>query len=122
MASGINATMRQVGVEPGVAGLGTILVSHVRDSVVTGLDHTAIAGHDAATRARPLSTGGPPQAIASAPTVRCLVAGTARSALMGGLNTILLIAAIVSFAAAVASFLLIRERTSSQARRTARWR
>jgi hypothetical protein len=41
---------------------------------------------------------------------------------MGGLNTILLIAAIVSFAAAVASFLLIRERTSSQARRTARWR
>lgn len=35
---------------------------------------------------------------------------TARSALVDGLNTIMLISAVVAFAAAVASFILIRER------------
>jgi EmrB/QacA subfamily drug resistance transporter len=110
MASGINATLRQVGIATGVAGLGTILASHVRDSVVTGLGHTALANH-AHVIAHAISTGGAPQAIASAPgPVRGLVAGTARAALVGGLNTIMLVAAIVAFAAAVASFLLIRER------------
>jgi hypothetical protein len=39
-----------------------------------------------------------------------MVAATARSALVQGLNTIMLIAAIVSFVAAAVSFVLIRER------------
>jgi hypothetical protein len=39
-----------------------------------------------------------------------MVAATARSALVQGLNTIMLIAAIVSFAAAAVSVVLIRER------------
>jgi hypothetical protein len=38
------------------------------------------------------------------------VALTARSALVDGLNTIMLISAVVALAAAVASFILIRER------------
>ncbi len=110
MASGINTTLRQVGIATGVAGLGTILASHVRSSVVDGLSGTALAGHAHAI-AHGISTGGAPRAIADAPTpLRGLVAGTARSALVDGLNTILLIAAVVAFAAAVASFVLIRER------------
>jgi MFS family permease len=72
MASGINATFRQVGIATGVAGLGTILVSHVHGSAGAGV--------------------------------------AARASLVSGLNTILLIAALVSFAAAVASLALIRER------------
>jgi hypothetical protein len=44
-----------------------------------------------------------------APT-RALVAASARSAEVGGLNTILLIVAVSSFAAAVASLLLVCER------------
>jgi EmrB/QacA subfamily drug resistance transporter len=110
MASGINATFRQVGVATGVAGLGTILASHVRSSVVDGLGGTALASHSQSI-AQKISKGGAPEAIASTPApLRGVVAGTVQSALVGGLNTILLIAAIVSFAAAVASFLLIRER------------
>jgi hypothetical protein len=110
MASGINATLRQVGIATGVAGLGTILASHVRTSVVDGLSSTALAGH-AHTIADAISTGGAPQAIASTPgPLRGLVAGTARAAIVSGLNTILLIAAVASFAAAAASFVLIRER------------
>ena len=37
MVSGINSTLRQVGIATGVATLGTILVSHVHSSVLTGL-------------------------------------------------------------------------------------
>jgi hypothetical protein len=82
MASGINSTLRQVGIATGVAGLGTILASHVRASVVDGLNGTALAGHAHAI-AHAVSTGGAPHAIASAPApLRGLVAGTARSALV----------------------------------------
>jgi predicted MFS family arabinose efflux permease len=110
MASGINTTFRQVGVATGVAGLGTILAAHVRGSVIDHLSGTALAAHRRAL-AHAISTGGTPQAIASTPApLRGLVAGTARSSLVGGLNSILLIAALVSFAAAVASLVLIRER------------
>jgi hypothetical protein len=110
MASGINATLRQVGIATGVAGLGTILASHVRGSVVDRLAGTPLAGR-ADSLAHAISTGGTPHAIASTPApLRGLVAETARASLVSGLNTILLIAALVSFAAAVASFALIRER------------
>jgi EmrB/QacA subfamily drug resistance transporter len=110
MASGINSTLRQVGVATGVAGLGTILASHVRGSVVERLSGTPLAGN-AHALAHAISTGGTPQAIASTPApLRGLVAESARSALVSGLNTILLIAALVSFAAAITSFVLIRER------------
>jgi EmrB/QacA subfamily drug resistance transporter len=110
MASGINSTLRQVGIATGVATLGTILVSHVHSSVLAGLRGTPLAGHAHAI-AHAVSTGGGADAIASTPPpLRGLVALTARSALVQGLNTIMLISAVVAFAAAVASFVLIRER------------
>ena len=94
MASGINSTLRQVGIATGVATLGTILVSHVHSSALAGLRGTPLAGHAHAV-AHAVSSG--------------LVALTARSALVQGLNTIMLISAVVAFTAAVASFVLIRE-------------
>jgi EmrB/QacA subfamily drug resistance transporter len=110
MASGINATFRQVGVATGVAGLGTILASHMRGSVLERLAGTPLAAH-AHELAHAISTGATPQAIASTPApLRGLVSETSRAALVSGLNTILVIAALVSFAAAAASFALIRER------------
>jgi len=110
MASGINSTLRQVGIATGVAALGTILASHVHSSVIGRLNDTPLAGH-AHALAHGISTGGTQQAIATAPApLRGLVATTARSALVQGLNTILLIAAIVALATAVLSFVLIRER------------
>jgi len=110
MASGINSTLRQVGIATGVAGLGTILASHVRSSVLGGLQGTPLAGHAHAI-AHAVATGGARQTIATTPApLRGLLAATARSALVQGLNTILLISAIVAFAAALVSFALIRER------------
>ncbi len=110
MASGINLTLRQVGVATGIAALGTILASQIRSSVVSGLGGTALAGH-AHALAHAISTGGVSQAIATTPApLRGTLALSARSAFTDGLNTILLIGAIVALVAAVASFVLIRER------------
>ena len=110
MASGINSTLRQVGIATGLASHGTILSSQVRTSVVDTLSGGPLAGHSHGL-AHTISSGGAPQAIASTPPpLRGLVATTARSALVDGLNTILLVAACVAFVAAVVSFVLIRER------------
>jgi EmrB/QacA subfamily drug resistance transporter len=110
MASGINSTLRQVGIATGVAALGTIFASHTRASVVDHLSGTTLAGHSHAI-ADSISTGGTSRAIAGAPEpLRGLVAHAARAAFVDGLNTILLIGAIVALAAAAVSFVLIRER------------
>jgi hypothetical protein len=110
MASGINSTLRQVGIATGVAGLGTILSSQVRGSVVDSLSGTPLSAHAHAI-GHAVSTGGAAHAIATTPPpLRGLVAASARSALVDGLNTILLVAAVVAFAGAAVSFVLIRER------------
>ena len=112
MASGINSTLRQVGIATGVAGARhDPRLARARRRSSTGLSGTPLAGH-AHALAHAISTGGAPQAIASTPRAapRPRRRERARSALVGGLNTILLIGAIVAFAAAVASFVLIRER------------
>jgi EmrB/QacA subfamily drug resistance transporter len=110
MASGINSTLRQVGVATGVATLGTILASRTRSAVIDRLVGTPLAGQAHAI-AHAVSTGGTPQAIASAPPpLRGTVAVTARGAFASGLNTILLVGALVAFAAAAVSLVLVRER------------
>ncbi len=110
MASGINSTFRQIGIATGVAGLGAIFSSHIRSSVVSRLIDTPLAAHAHAV-AHGISTGGAAQTIAATPKpLRSLVAGAARSAFVDGLNTILLVGAVVAFAAAGLSLALIRER------------
>ena len=110
MASGINSTLRQVGIATGVAGLGTIFASHIRSSVISSLANTPLAAHAHAI-AHSISTGGANHAIATTPApLRGVVAGAAQSALVGSLNTILLAGAVVAFVAAASSFLLVRER------------
>ena len=110
MASGINSTLRQVGIATGVAGLGTILSSQVRTSVVDTLNGGPLAAHAHGTRPHDL--------------VRRHPAGDrvdARSAARPRRDDGPLgarrrpehdppVAACVAFVAAVVSFVLIRER------------
>jgi hypothetical protein len=110
MASGINSTLRQVGIATGVATLGAVFASHIRSSVVGSLTDTPLAPHAHAI-AHSVSTGGASHAIATTPApLRGVVAQAAQSAFVGSLDTILLVGAAVAFAAAVSSFLLVRER------------
>jgi EmrB/QacA subfamily drug resistance transporter len=110
MASGINSTLRQVGIATGVAGLGSIFASQVRATVTDRLDATALAAH-AHQIAHNVAAGGATHAITSAPApLRGVIASAARAGFVDGLNTLLLIAALVGFAGAVLSFVLVRER------------
>jgi hypothetical protein len=108
MASGINSTFRQVGIATGVALLGSVLASHVRDAVADRL-----AGGPLAARAgeigEAVADGRAGQAIAATPApLRGLAANAAQGGFADGLNAILLIGACVALVAAVLTFVLIR--------------
>jgi hypothetical protein len=110
MASGINSTARQVGIATGVAALGSILASQAGSSVVSHLRGTPLAAHSHAL-AESVSNGSVLQAIQTVPAhLRGLAAGAARSGFIDGMNEVLLLGALVAFAAAVLTTLLIRQR------------
>ena len=110
MASGINSTLRQVGIATGVAALGTIFATHLRSTVTTHLAGTPLAAH-AATIATAISNGGAGQVIAATPgPLRPVVAAAGLGGFADSLNLILLVGAIVAGVAAVVSLGSIRER------------
>lgn len=110
MASGINSTLRQVGIATGVAGLGSILASQIRGSVSGPLSTGPLAGQ-AHQFANAVSGGRVAQALQATPgPLRAAAAGVARAGFVDALNEILLIGALIAFAAAILTFALIRAR------------
>jgi EmrB/QacA subfamily drug resistance transporter len=110
MASGINNTLRQVGIATGVAVLGSLFASQVRSSVVDKLSTTPLAAN-AHQIAHGISTGGATYIVtATPPPLRGLVAAAGRTGFVDGLNEILLVGAIIAFAGALLSLALVRER------------
>ena len=110
MASGINSTLRQVGIATGVAALGYLFASQIRSTAINHLADTPLSA-SAHQIAHSISGGAAAEAIATTPArLRSIVAGAARAGFVSGLNEILLVGAIVALAAAVVSLVLIRER------------
>ncbi|WP_019635017.1 MFS transporter [Actinomadura atramentaria] len=108
MASGINSTFRQVGIVTGIAVLGTLYTSKLRDTVVDKL-----AGTRLADRAQSIADGmGGSSGAAGAAHGKGdpLIAAAARAGAIDGLNSILLVGAVIALVAAVASFALIRKK------------
>jgi EmrB/QacA subfamily drug resistance transporter len=87
MASGVNNTFRQVGIAAGIAGLGAIFQDTIQS-------HLHGAGSASAVASGAIKQGG----------------DVARAAFIAGMNEILLVGAIVSFAGAVLALLLVRRR------------
>jgi hypothetical protein len=109
MASGVNTTFRQVGIAAGVAALGSILASSIRDSVASGLTGTPLADHSHRI-ALQVSTGHAAQAVAAAPAAaRAQLAAVSQSSFIDGLNLILLIGAGIASVAAALALALIRQ-------------
>jgi EmrB/QacA subfamily drug resistance transporter len=111
MASGINSTFRQVGIATGIALLGTLFSSQVKDYV---LSHTAsvpaLAGHGQQISTA-IQSGTIKQTIAGLPvSARGSVGELTKAAFTTGLNRILLVAAVIALVAAVISFLTIRSK------------
>jgi EmrB/QacA subfamily drug resistance transporter len=113
MASGINSTFRQVGIATGIAGLGAIFSHSVRVKIVGLL---AVNGIVAPAQAHVIASGvaqgsGVAAAVASAPAAaHQAVILAVRTSFVDGLNQIFLIAAVLSFAAALLSLVLIRNK------------
>jgi EmrB/QacA subfamily drug resistance transporter len=110
MASGINSTLRQVGIATGVASLGTILTSRIRSEVVAHLSGTPLAAHSHAL-AVAIGAGGLRAAVGGVPaSTRGLLVGAAKVSYVDALNTILLVGAGVAFVGMVVAFTTIRQR------------
>lgn len=109
MASGINSTLRQVGIATGIAALGSIFTAQLRDTATQRLVDSPLAAH-AHQIAAGLggAAGSLPAGVDAA--ARQAVAAAARAGFVDGLNLILLIGAVVAFGSAVASLTLIRGR------------
>jgi EmrB/QacA subfamily drug resistance transporter len=106
MGSGINTTFRQVGIATGVAGLGAVFQSRVDSKLAellphapSGLGEVVASGGSRAVAALPLP-----------PAIHAKAVQAADVAFVSGFNTIILIAAVLSFAGAALGFLLVRSR------------
>jgi hypothetical protein len=107
MASGINSTLRSVGLAAGIAALGAIFTAQLRHTVEVRLAATPLAAHAHAIAA---GIGGPKASGAQSgltAAARHAVAAATQAGFADNLNAILLIGATV---AAVASLALIRGR------------
>jgi EmrB/QacA subfamily drug resistance transporter len=109
MASGINNTFRQVGIATGIAALGAIFQSRVRDEVGSRL-----AGHPGANVsqiAHAVTSGGGKQALAAAPPgMRAQLTSVAHSSFITGINELFVVTGIIAFVGAVLTFVLVRQR------------
>lgn len=110
MASGINSTLRSVGLATGIAALGAIFTAQLRDTVTRQLAATPLAAHAHAIAA---GIGGPESSSAQSGLTaagRQAAAAAARAGFAASLDTILLIGAAVAAIAAITSLTLIRGR------------
>lgn len=110
MASGINSTFRQIGTATGVAGLGTILASQIKNHVVTSLAGTPLAAHSHQLGAAISSGGLGTAARGISPRLQGLVFSAAKGGYVHALNSVLLIGAIVTATATLATVATIRQR------------
>jgi EmrB/QacA subfamily drug resistance transporter len=107
MASGTNATFRQVGVATGIAALGSIFVPAMQSHLTSALPR-ALAG-SASSIAAAVRQGSVGQVLASVPAAdRGATALALRSSFASGLNDLLYITAALALVGGVCALLLIR--------------
>ncbi|HMH92406.1 MAG TPA: MFS transporter [Streptosporangiaceae bacterium] len=108
MASGINSTFRQVGIATGIALLGTLFSSQLRDYVAAHASALGGRGPQVAAAIQSGRFGSVLQHLP--PAARPGVEQVARAAFASGLNSILLVAAIIALAGGIVGLAAIRGR------------
>jgi EmrB/QacA subfamily drug resistance transporter len=107
MASGINNTFRQVGIATGIAALGAIFQSQIASYLATS---SSLPQNLDQPFARAIASGAGGLHISGPGFPDAVAAQTAHAAFISGMNTILLVAAVVLFAGAILAFVLVRQR------------
>ncbi|MGC9961704.1 MAG: MFS transporter [Acidimicrobiales bacterium] len=111
MASGINSTFRQVGTATGVAALGSIFASRIRDTITAQLAGTPLHAASGTIASAVLSgQTSAPSGSHTSPAVTELVRRAIGLGFIDGLNDILLIGGIVAIVAAALCAVLIRQK------------
>ena len=109
MASGTNATFRQIGIATGIAALGSIFVSQLQSHLAAALP-PSLAG-SAGTIAAAVRQGSVARVLASVPAAdRGATALALRSSFAAGLDDLLYITAALALAGGVCALLLIRSK------------
>lgn len=109
MAAGINDTFRQVGIAVGIAAWGAIFLG-VGASKTQELSDGTLTHDQAHELVEATSSGALPQAVSGlSGQARETATSAAQQGFISGLNEILLIGAILSFAGAAAALWLVRE-------------
>lgn len=109
MAAGINDTFRQVGIAVGIAVWGAIFLGSGASKTESAAGG-ALDGEQSRELVEATSSGALPQAIAGLPEgAREVARGAAEQGFLDGLNQILLLGALLSFAGAVFALWLVRE-------------
>jgi len=110
MASGINSTFRQVGTATGIAALGSVFASRIRGTITTRLASTPLSGSSSTIASSVLSgQTTAPGGRAPRAALEHVVRMAASQGLVNGLNEILVIGAVLAFAAAIGCVFLIRQ-------------
>jgi EmrB/QacA subfamily drug resistance transporter len=104
MGSGINTTFRQVGIATGVAGLGAVFQGQVDSKLAEELPHAPSGLGEVVASGGSRAVGELPMA----PAVHVKAVHAAEVAFVSGMNSILVIGAIICFLGAVCGFLLVR--------------
>jgi EmrB/QacA subfamily drug resistance transporter len=113
MASGINSTFRQVGIATGIAGLGSLFSHTVRtriESILNGASQVSRAQAHALAAGVAQGNGARTGLAALPAQARSAAVHAVRSGFTAGLNDVFLVGAILAFAGAVLTLLLIRSR------------
>jgi MFS family permease len=112
VGSGVNNTALQVGLAAGIAALGAVFQSRVHTVLGRQLAQTVPELGGRSHRVVEQATGGDASAAIRSlpPTLREPVAHALRVAFVSGFDRILWIAAVISFAGALVSLVLVRQR------------
>jgi EmrB/QacA subfamily drug resistance transporter len=110
MASGINSTMRQVGVALGFAGLGAILARQTSNRFFHLIAHTTLAatGRDVELANMVVKGDITGAIVLLPPEVHAAFVDVANASFFNGFQTIILVAATVALIGALATFALVR--------------
>ncbi len=111
MASGINATFRQIGFATAIAALGSIFAGTFQSNLVHALASVPTLARRAAQVAALVRQGEVKQALAGvSPALRGELAGAIRSSFASGINELVVVAGVLALVGAVCSLTLIRSR------------
>jgi EmrB/QacA subfamily drug resistance transporter len=116
MASGANATFRQIGIATGVAALGAIFASEIQTKTVAALQATEsgrlVVREGGSRLGLALQAGGVRDALGSipVPAARTALLDAYRVGFSSTFNELMVIGAAVAFTGSVLSFVLVRQK------------